>query len=388
MKNSTSLFLHRIFKGIADATIKIFIPLLIFQATSNLSFCFIYALVNYASMALFFVILKKFMQKCSIISIIIHIFPIIIAEFLLLSNLNIWIILILAILDAFSNCLYYGSLNLIFGTIDENTDTAKFEAGQNVGKIIFTILSAYILGNLVNSIIFIVIFSLVFYAISIVPLCIKYKELKSKTATQTKADVKVILKDNKFYSYFHVCNAFISFFLEIFLPIYLYINGLSFTVVGLLVAGQYLINILAGYLAKYICFKNLPLLNIILSSVLFTVSIIAIIFIKNIYIIYVLTIVFSFANQLSFITVFERFTLDQKEKKFFYHSIFYRDVVLNCSRSFSSSIYLILPYSLAIFGFGILASIGIGVTGSLCIKKRPIKLTQNTTINESNLNKS
>lgn len=385
MKNSTYLFIHRVLKGIADATIKIFIPLLILQTTGKLYLSFVFALTNYLFTAFFFIVLKRFIQKYSLFSIIIHVIPIIIGELLLLTNLSLWIILTLAILDAFASALYFGALNLIFGFMDENSNTAKFEAGQNLGRIIFTILSAYVLGSLANSLIFVLITSLCLYAMSILPLCIKYKDLKASLVTAQRKPIKEVVKDNKFFNLAHIFQGMLNFLLDIFLPLYLYTNGLSFTTIGLLVAGQYLACILIGYFAKFMIKKNLSNINSIIGCFLFLASLIVLMLVKNIYAIYVFTIVISLSNQLIFINVFDYFTKDQKKKEYYYDSIFYRDVCLNSGRSFMSVLYLIVPLFTPIFAVGMVSVAGMFVSTGLCLNKKD-KQNQQTVLIENNDN--
>lgn len=369
MKNSTILFLHRMFKGIADATIKVFIPLLIYKATQNLLLCFVYAAGHHLLTAVFFALLKRFVQRNSLLSIILHFIPIVVAEFLLIGNLNIWIILIVSVLTALTNALYYGAINLIFGTIDENSNVAKFEAGQNAGKIIFALLSAYVLGELTNSIVFVVVSSVVLYIASVIPLCVKYNELKQKLVPQPKANLKQILKDTKYFNLHYICTGMLLFFNEVVLPLYLYTTGLSFTAVGVLVAGQYAINIAGGYLGKFLQSKKLEKLGVILSSVLFTASAFVMLFVKNTYVLYAFTIVFSFAYYLMFTIIYRKFTTDQKQKNYFYHTIFYRDVFQNGAECFCASVFLVAPLFTVMFGVGIASCIGIGATGYTCLTK-------------------
>ena len=117
------------------------------------------------------------MFLCLILSII----PIVGGAFLLMIEMNIWIVLVLVLLYAILDVLYYGGLNLIFATFDNKANMAKFEAGSNLGRITFCLLSAYVLENIANSTLFVVLFSLVFFAVSIVPFVFRYKKLKFLT---------------------------------------------------------------------------------------------------------------------------------------------------------------------------------------------------------------
>ena len=365
MKNSSYLFLHRIFKGIADSTIKIFIPLLIYNATNNLVLSFVYCFVDYALTGILFLCLRKFVQKFSILSIILHIFPIIIAEFVLLANLNLWLIFVLAILDALSSTLYYSALNLIFGYLDSNANTAKFEAGQYVGLIIFSILSAYVLGELQNSIVFVVIVSVVLYIVSIIPLCFKYKQLKQDMSNLPKTNFKVLFKDNLKFSIIHFFNGALTVIAETVLPLYLYIKGIAFSSIGLLVALQYLVNILGGFLSRYLSNKNLAKWINVISVCLYLSSLIVIMLVDQMYVAYIFVLIYSVSHQMMFVTMFNKFTIDQMKKNYFHDSIFYRDLYIDSGRALMSVAYLIIPAFPFLFAIGIASAIGICGTGWL-----------------------
>ena len=75
MSNSTSLLVHRIIKGFADATIKVFIPLLIYKATGDLFLTFLFAFLTYIFESLSYMIFKKVIQKHGVLAIILHIIP-------------------------------------------------------------------------------------------------------------------------------------------------------------------------------------------------------------------------------------------------------------------------------------------------------------------------
>ena len=100
MKNSTILFLHRIFKGIADSTIKVFIPLLILTMTGDIQLCYIYATVSFILTAFFFAFFKNLVKKYPFISLIVSIIPLLAMSFLLMAKLDIWIILSLVLFGA------------------------------------------------------------------------------------------------------------------------------------------------------------------------------------------------------------------------------------------------------------------------------------------------
>jgi hypothetical protein len=84
LSHSTNLLLHRVFKGIADSTIKVFIPLLIYKSSGSLLLAFLYGIINHFVNFILFFAMKPIIQKKPTLSIILHIAPIIIAELILL----------------------------------------------------------------------------------------------------------------------------------------------------------------------------------------------------------------------------------------------------------------------------------------------------------------
>ena len=365
---SSHIFIHRIFKGIADSSIKIFIPLLIYQQTQNIFLCFYYGAIEYFLTAIFFSAFKNPIKKNPLIYIIIHIIPIISIGFLLLLKLNYFILAIIALFSAISSVFYYGSINLLFGIMDEKTDAAKYETGQHLGKIIFTILSSYVLGKLNNSLIFVVLFSLVVYILSVLPICINYKNIKKELQQLPNAEFKEVFKDNKYFNFYHIFSGVFSIFTEFVLPLYLFINGLSFTVVGILVALQYSLSIVGNYLAKFLDSKEKSKELTIVCSICIFVSLICISFIHINKVIYIFTLVNTICHHMLHTVYFSLFVKDQKEKCFYHYSVFYRDVILNSARTVISLSYIIIPSFSFMFFLGIGSSIGIGVSGYKCDK--------------------
>jgi len=367
LTNSNALFIHRVLNGIAKSAIEIFIQLLIYKQTESLFLCFLYAVVNFSLTGVLFILLKKAVQKNPIICIIIHIIPLIAGEFLLLTKLNVYIILLFSFLNSVSTMLYYASLNYLFCIMDNETNTAKFETGQHIGKIIFAVISIYLISEIKDSLIFVIVFSLLLYIVSVIPLIINYKDL-SNNLEIPKLEYKIVLKDTKKYNIFHIFTGVFSLFNEVILPLYLYVMGLSYSVVGLLVVVHYIISIFANYLTKFMKKKNLSLYYTITCSLLIFVSLTFISFSKSSLAIYLVSLVIAFSYQILFTSYFDDFIKDQKEKGYFYDSIFYRDTFQNFARVGVCGLYFIIPSFTLMFGVGILSSIGIGVSGMLCLK--------------------
>ena len=370
MRNSTYILIHRIIKGIADASIKIFIPLLILQKTADWNLTFLYLIVAFGLTSVFFFGLKKFIQKFKLLSIILHIVPIIIGNILLMVEMNIWIILILAVMDALSTTLYHGALNLMFVYLDkDNPNTAKFEAGAYIGKIIFALVSAYLLGSVAQSEVFIIVFSIVAYIACIIPICIGQKSINENMGQAPKLNFKEVVKDNRVFSVIHFATGITSFLVDDFVPVYIYQNGASFTKVGILLAMQYAISLAGIYFAQLLIKKKKNVALIILTTILEFAALACILITLNSTVLYVASITLTLVHNMFHILIFGKFSIDQEKKGYYQDSMFYRDVSQNASRSMMGAICLI-PFAWIPLGLGYIASV---TKTGLCLGYKRLK---------------
>ena len=367
-KNSNYIFVHRVFKGIADAILRVFVPLLIYKQTGNLMFSFLWACLDQIFAGIAFAVLRKFIKKYPIISIILHIFPMVLGQFLLIGDFSLAKIIIFAFLDGFATCLYYGGINLIFGYMQKSPSTAKFETGYKVGKIIFCILSAFVLGNIQNSLIFIIMLSSVLYICCAIPLIVRYKQYHINI-DQTKNKLSTTLSNSKWFYYYELSINVVCSFISTILPLYLYASGLTFSATGILIALSDLLSILASLTSVLFAKKNLHKLFLIICSLLMTIAIFAILFIKQNVIIYILTLLISFAYQGQFVIMFGYLVNDQKQKHQWQDALFYRDITAQCSRLFISSNYLIFAYFPIAFIFSAISAVGTAPLSLKCIKE-------------------
>ena len=369
MKSSTHLMIHRLIKSIADSIIKVFMPILIFQQTGDLTLCFVYFLASFALTSLFFFFGRKIVQKAPIIFIIVSIFLIISLNLMLLLKLNIWIILLISLIEALYSVLYYGSINMIFGLLDKNANTAKFESGEYIGKVIFTILSAYILGNIQNSLLFVILTSVFLYILCFIPLFIKFKEIQGKIKVLPKQSQKAIFKDIKKFNIYHVIYGLVNFSITYFLPFYFYVNGLSFSSTGYLIALQNICSLTTRFSSNFIEKKKLTKYFVFISALLMIPAFFVIIFVNNIVACYISSLVLTLASNFIYIVIYRRYVLDQTKKNYFHDSVFYRDVFMNLRRTISPAIFLMAPFYPVIFGISIASSVAIMFSSRSCLKQ-------------------
>lgn len=372
MDKSDALFIHRVINGMADSFISIFIPILIYKLTNDLSLSFVYLVAYTSTLTLSYAFLRKIMQKHSVLAIFLHSVFIITLQFILVADLNIYLILVIALLSGVEVSLYYGSLNLFFGTLEKKKNVSKFESGNYVGKIIVCILSAYVLGEVANSLIFVVIVSSALYLISLVPIIMYRKELKSNYENRKIVDEKVVFNYN---GRMFLSTAFLNIFAAFrnaVLPLYLYVVGLSFTLIGVLVAFNYVIQIFAGYLTRYLNSKHLNRLNIILNCAILFACVVAILLIKNVVVIYIITIILGFSYQMLYVLMFSKFVRMQKDG-YFYEALYQRDVCQNFATLCSHSTYFILMSFSMMFGVGMFACVGLLLSGYKIFKDEDYK---------------
>ncbi len=368
MSNSTSLLIHRLIKGFADATIKVFIPLLIYKATGDLFLTFLFAFLTYAFESLSYLIFKKFIQKHGVLAIILHIVPLVVLEFMLSVKVVLWVIVLMAILHGISSALYAGAINTMFASLDHNTNVAKFDSGEKLGKIIFTIVSAFILGMIDQAQIFMVIFSFILYLVSIIPLCMKYQELKNCVVALQPINQKEVFKANKWFNVFFMMQGFFNFTVNVGFPVYLYVTGLNFTIVGVMTALKDVIVIVSNFVSKWLSEKNQNKLVIILTTIVQSIAMIAIILLRNSFAIYIVSLLIVCASQILFVAILKLYTTKQREMDCNMHTMIDREGVLSASRSVTGALYMISPLFMFMFGLGSVTAIGLMITGLKCLK--------------------
>lgn len=361
--------IHRLIKSIADSIIKIFTPILIFQRTGDLLLCFIYFLISYSLASLLFFLGRKIIQKIPVVSVILSMFLIVGGNMLLLFNLNIWSIILISFIDALYSAMYYGAINMIFGLLDSNANTAKFEGGECIGKAIFTILSAYVLGEYQNSLIFVFLASIVLYVICVVPLCIKFKKIQEQVKTLPKQSPKIIFKDIKKFNIYHFIYGIINFSINSFLPLFLFVRGLSFTSTGFLMALQSICSFATGFLTNYTEKKKITKYFISLAALLMVPAFLIIMLVNQTIVCYICTFVLTLANNFVFIALYRRYVLDQTSKNFYHYSVFYRDVFLNMGGALSSVVLFAIPFYPAMFGISIASSVVFMFSANSCLKQ-------------------
>ena len=284
MKSDNQIFIHRLLKAIADSIIMIFIPLYILKDTNNINLSLFY-LIAYSLFVIFFIfILKRFIQKFGVLAIMLHFIPIIITEGILsFFPINITTIILSSLFMGLAQALYSVPLNLVFAFNDKKTNVGKFQIATNIGKLFFILLSGYILSSSSSSSFLILsIFSSIIYILSSLPLLFSYKSLINNYNNVSILSPNVSkIKIDPLYILFHISFGLFQVVMDNLVPLFLYINNLSFQTVTILIALIELIKIFVNYLSQLLVSRKKALLCVILGSIIFFISVIGMIFIKN-----------------------------------------------------------------------------------------------------------
>lgn len=329
MDNTNRIFFHKVFKAIADSIIKIFIPLYILKTTNNISLSIIYISIYSLFVYLLQIILKRFYQKHNILCIILHCIPIIATQTILsFCQITIVTCIICALLMSISQVLYSVPINTIFALNDKKTNVSKFEISTNTGKIIFTIISGILLAKLPNSFVFLSIIATIIYIVSIIPIA-KFNLHNCapipKTPTEYSCDYSFRL--------YHISFSLFQTTIDTLIPLYLYINNLSFEAITMVIALVELFKILANIIAKKLISKRLLKTSCIISFVIFISSLIALIIFKNATILYIFSSIIAISFPLSFVPLFYIFCKQAKNKSDTISDMALRDIDIFAPRS-------------------------------------------------------
>ncbi len=305
MKNQNNIFIHKLLKSIADSIIIVFIPLYVLKTTNDFRLSMAYLIIFSLFVLFFMFVLKKLIQKYGVLAMILHFIPIIITEYILsFATIDIWIIIICAGLMGLSQALYSIPLNLVFTFGDKKTNVGLFMIATNIGKIIFTLVSGFILSSEIkNSFLILSIASTSFYILSIFPILFAYKELKNNY-DNTKNNNSQTVKLNPWFIIFHIAFGLFQPIMDNIVPLYLYMNDLSFQAVTIFIVVVEVLKVLANMISQIAVRHKKSIYLVSISFILFFTSIVSIIFVKNNVVLYILSTTASVSFPFTFVPMF------------------------------------------------------------------------------------
>ena len=373
--NRTNLiFLHKLMKAFADSLIKVFLPLIILKNSGNFMFVIIYLNSYYLLCGVLNVVLKKFLQKYGIIAIILHTIPIVALQFMLNVTFSWWWCLILAVVASLAQVLYSVPLNLLFALSDKNVDVAKLQIATNIGKLVFTLFSGYVLGsNYKNSLLLLAIIGSVLYILSAVPILYGYRLLKDAYVEASKESQTHKLGDYKVFNLFHIFFGIFQSILDVVIPLYLYVNNLTFETVAIVVALIEGLKMLANILAKNLVKNGHSKASVITSIICFFVGSIVILIVKIPVVLYICSSLIAISFPLLFVPMFGIYCKKINLDNYLFDGMVYRDFFILGFKDFMFAPYVIFPSFITLFSIGLVSGAGVLITA--------VKLLPNSTEN-------
>ena len=363
MNNTNRIFLHKLFKAIADSIIKIFIPLYLLKTTGSVELSIAYLIgQSFFTFALMF-LTKKLLLKHGLLCMVLHCIPIILTQALFsFCKINLIVVLICSFLMAAAQTLYSIPLNILFASTDKSVNVAKFQISTNIGKLIFILISGLLLSKIPDSFLYLSLLSSLFYIFCIVPILTNYKEIKTEIENNA-----VIIKNKRkhiepkkisvWYRVFHCCFGIFQITIEVVVPLFLYLNNLSFEAVTTIIVLVEAIKICTNFVAKIFVSKNKFLVCSLTSTLVFMGCLISIIFCKNPIVLYILSCLISVSFPLCFVPMFSQFCKDIKDNNSINQDMFLRDIDIFAPRS--------VYYSTFFLTFNFLPCLAIGLAGAI-----------------------
>ena len=275
---------------------------------------------------------KKLLLKHGLLCMILHCIPIILTQALFsFCKINLTIVLICSLLMAAAQTLYSIPLNILFASTDKSVNVAKFQISTNVGKLVFILISGLLLSKLPDSFLYLSLLSSLFYILCIVPILTNYKEIKTEIENNS-----LIIKNKRkhiepkkisiWYRVYHCCFGIFQITIEVVVPLFLYLNNLSFEAVTTIIVLVEAIKICTNFVAKILVSKNKFLVCSLTSTIVFIGCLISIIFCKNPVVLYILSCLISVSFPLCFVPMFSLFCKDIKENNSINQDMFLRDI--------------------------------------------------------------
>lgn len=369
------IFLHKLFKAFADSIINIFIPLYILKMTGSLTLALGYLCVYSFLVTILNIFLSKFIQKFGVIAIILHFLPIIAAETILnFCPLTFLALLFVALFMALSQVLYSVPFNLVFLYGDSRSNVAKFQIATNFGKLVFILISGYILSSEIqNSFLWLMIASSVFYIASVIPIGFSFKVIKQRFELSTKV-VKPKEKCDFKFSLYHITFGMFQATIDNCLPLFLYAFGLSFQAVTIQLALVALCKILANFVAKILIGKRKQIVCFVINFLILSISMICVMIVKNPTILYILSCLCSVAFPFTFVPMFKLFCEDIREKCSAFGDMTRRDVDIFSLRP--------VVYGSSIIGLGMYPCFVLGILATTVMFACEVKLDKKQKITE------
>lgn len=353
MNKTNLIFLHKTIKAIADSIIKVFVPLLILKSSGSMALVILYLCLYNPLCVLLNLALKKFLQKYGVVAIILHFLPMIAVQFLLNAKITWLICIVLVVLMAFAQVLYSVPINILFSLTDKSVNVAKFEIPTNIGKMVFLLVSGYMLSSsFKSSLLILSIVGTALYIVSVIPIFYGYNLLK--TAFDDRISIQSTIPENyKYYNIFHAQFGLYQTIFDVALPLYLYLNNLTFQSITIILVLIEICKIASNILAKLLVDRGKSLLSALISISIMSASFILLLFIKNNIVLYVCSCTLGVSFPLVFVPMLSAYTKKISHEDNQFDGMTIRDVFIFIPRGPVYLPYLFFPNFILQFGIGI-----------------------------------
>ena len=186
------------------------------------------------------------------------------------------------------------------------------------------------------------------------PLIATYNKLKIHTRVAREKDAP---KLSIWHRLFHMTFSTFQITIENVIPLYLYINNLSFEAVSTIIAIVEACKILANMLGNVFVKRGHYKLSCILSSVIFLSCLIGIVFVKNAVILYILSCVIAISFPLCFVPMFHLFCDKIKHNKSVTRDMIDRDIDIFAIRPIYFGSYFVLSSLTPCIVFGVVCCV-------------------------------
>jgi MFS family permease len=360
-KKTSTIYFHAFFNAIADGVLNIFLPIIIYQQTGNLYFAVGFLAVQFAVTGLINIPIRRFLAKHGMMSLYLHVLFIIIAQALIvLADITILTVLLSGIFIGLSVAFYNATVFFHMAYTDKTFNVARQNSWAAVGRAVFIMLGAYLLGNFLQSSFPLALTVASFlYIISIVPLWKDFKRGGKNfsvggTATSTVVN-EALVRAHFYHIFLGVCHAVIRFLI----PLYLVVRGNDIITIGAVMAITELSAVAASYISKTLIFRRGFHVALFIIAILFTPCFIGLIFVSGAIPTFILASILSFALNMLYVAVFSIYSRRVAAAGCFYDGICQREFYISIGRFGLVGIFLVVPLFPVILVIGALNTAGL-----------------------------
>ena len=372
---------HRVLANLSTNLTGVFIPIIIYNTTKSLQLTFLYLILAMVLRILMVDSLRKLLLKYTHLSNLLRVFPIVLKYLcLIFLNLNFLVMVILySLFDALSMVLKHVPNELIYNysTFKKGSNTLGTTIMfEKIGQVVALIFSGFFLDHFNQN--YLLLISLIIYLISSLPLVIYYYKNRGKTEKEVLRveDVPLVSKKESrmiLLRYLFLIVLFSTFdATPVLFNLLLFINGKTFTVVGIINALFLLMQGITSYfVSRNGTYKHIKIVTYI-SIVILSIATVSIPFIiDNTILLYINYIVRGLLNPIVNVYIYSNLLNETRKLGISNKAVMVRlnSIYLGSTISFVLPLIFTIPSSF--IGIGILM-----LFSSVFLSKRREKLVK------------